>query len=211
MANIYHQRMIEKRKKNNLCRDCGKPLDRVGARCIECNNKKNAYQNETRRYYQSLGFCPRCKIGKLYGDEKMCIECSRRIQENVLKSRDRLEYNKKHAEWSRRTHKQMVEQGICYRCRKRKSDLGYTTCGICRTKLREYKREINYKCRKIEQGICYYCDKPVKQGYKVCEEHYNVCTNNSRSEKAIQARREISRKYYTNYVKGKEGKNVRTD
>lgn len=206
MANIYHQRMIEKRKKSGLCRDCGKPLDRVGARCIECNNKKNSYQNETRKYYQSLGFCPRCKIEKLYGDEKMCIECSRRIQENVLKSRNRLEYNKNHAEWSRKTHKQMVEQGICYRCRKRKADFGYKTCGICRAKLTEYRREKNYKSTEDRQGMCRYCDEPVKQGYKICEKHYQSVLDKTHSEKAIRARRELSRKYYANYVKGKERK-----
>lgn len=204
MANIYHQRMIEKRKKNNLCIDCGKPLDRDGVRCVECNDKHSKYQNESRRYYQSLGFCPRCKIEKLYGDEKICIKCSGYMQENVLKNRDRLEYNRQHAEWSKRTHKQMIEQGICYRCRKHKADFGYKTCGMCRAKLREYKREKNYKCGKDDQGLCRYCNEPVKKGYKVCEKHYQSNLNKTHSEKAVRARREISREYYNSYIRRKE-------
>lgn len=194
MANIYHQRIIEKRKKNKLCRDCGKPLDRDGVRCIECNDKHNQYQNENRRYYQSLGFCPRCKIEKLYGDEKMCINCSRYMQEINLKNRDRLEYNKQHAEWSRRTHKQMLEKGICYRCRKRKADVGYKTCGICRTKLREKRRVENYKPSRKErykQGLCFFCDNPIKQGYKVCDKHYQDCVDKSHMQKTVQARQEL--------------------
>lgn len=196
MANIYHQRIIEKRKMNKLCRDCGKPLDRDGVRCIECNDKHNQYQNENRRYYQSLGFCPRCKIEKLYGDEKMCINCSRYMQEINLKNRDRLEYNKQHAEWSRRTHKQMIEQGICYRCRKRKSDIGYKTCGICRAKNTNYVRSRNQKPDRRErykQGLCYFCDKPIKQGYKLCEEHYQRNVDNARSQKAKENRINLKR------------------
>ena len=31
---------IQRRKDNNLCLSCGKPLDRKGVNCIDCNNKK---------------------------------------------------------------------------------------------------------------------------------------------------------------------------
>lgn len=211
MANIYHQRMLERRKANKLCRECGKPLDRDGIRCIECNNKHNLNKTKDRIFYQSIGICPRCRAEKIYGEEKVCIECKHKLTQEVLATRNKETYNKNHAEWSRKTHKLMVEQGICYRCRKRKADFGYKTCGICRTKLREYRREKDYKCRRNEQGLCYYCNEPVKQGYKICEKHYQSNLYKTHSEKAVQARRGLSREYYANYIKGKEEKNVRTD
>jgi len=115
------------------------------------------------------------------------------MQENNMK-KDRLERNKQHAEWSKRTHKQMLEQGICYRCRKRKADVGYKTCGICRTKLREKRRVENYKPSRKErykQGLCFFCDNPIKQGYKVCDKHYQDCVDKSHMQKTVQARQEL--------------------
>ena len=112
MANIYHQRIIEKRKMNKLCRDCGKPLDRNGIRCTQCNDKHNQYNTETRKFYRSMGVCPRCRKESLYGDEKVCIECSYKLSEEVMRTRNKEKYNQNHAEWSRRTHKEAVENGI---------------------------------------------------------------------------------------------------
>ena len=34
---------IQRRKDNNLCLSCGKPLDRKGVNCIDCNNHCNYY------------------------------------------------------------------------------------------------------------------------------------------------------------------------
>lgn len=194
MANIYHQRKIEKRKMNNLCIDCGKPLDRDGVRCMDCNDKHNLNKTKDRIFYQSIGICPRCRVEKIYGDEKVCIECKHKLTQEVLATRNKENYNKNHAEWSRKTHKLMVEQGICYRCRKRKADLGYKTCGICRAKLKDKRRIENYKPSRKErykQGLCFFCDNPIKQGYKVCDKHYQDCVDKSHMQKAVQARQEL--------------------
>ena len=88
----------------------------------------------------------------------------------------------------------MIERGICTRCRKRKADYGYKTCGICREKIRNYKR-IKYgkpdRSERYEQGLCYFCNSPVKDGYKVCEKHYQMNVENSHSQKANEARKNL--------------------
>ena len=191
--NIYVKRMRDKRKQNNLCIACGKELDREGIYCLSCRNKINADTNETRKWYQDNGICPRCKKNKLFGDEKNCVECTAYGYAYTMPRREenREHYNKVHAEWSKRTHQEMIDKGICTRCRNRKADYGYKTCGICRAEDREYKR-IKYgkpsRTERYAKGLCYFCDKSIKQGYKVCEEHYQRNVANARSKKAKQVR-----------------------
>ena len=75
---------------------------------------------------------------------------------------------------------EMIEKGICTRCRKRSADNSYKTCGICRAKIRESKRKNAKPSRseRFEQGLCYFCDNPIKHGYKVCEFHYEQNVRN---------------------------------
>ena len=194
MTSEAQQRLLNRRKMNGLCIDCNNPLDRNGVRCAECNDKHNQYNNETRKFYRSMGVCPRCRKNSLFGDEKVCIECSWKLSEEVMRTRDKDNYNRNHAEWSRHTHKEAVENGICYRCRKRKADSGYKTCGICRTKHRNYVRNKKQKPDRRErykQGLCYFCDNPIKPGYKLCEVHYQRNVDNARSQKAKEARKTL--------------------
>ena len=127
----------------------------------------------------------------------MCAECSAYAYEITMNSRERLgkeHYNKAHKEWSKRTHHEMIQKGICTRCRKRKADYGYKTCGICREKGREYKR-MKYgkpdRSERYKQGLCYFCDNPIKDGYKVCEKHYKMNVEKANSGKANDARKEL--------------------
>ena len=112
-----------------------------------------------------------------------------------MNKREKEHYNKLHREWSKRTHHESIKNGICTRCRKRNSDDGYKTCGICRAKTREYKRKNvkNIRNERIEHGLCFFCSSPVKKGYKVCDFHYDQNLKNSRSEKAVEARKKLIR------------------
>lgn len=178
------KRMYFRRKENGLCTECGKPRDNIYVMCDACRNKMRVNQNETRKWYQQNGICPRCKKEKLYGDEKQCLECNAKSYEKVVKSRDRDHYNETHREWSKRTHHEAISKGICTRCRKRKADHGYKTCGICRAKDAEKKRLRNVdkitREEKAELGLCYWCMEPVKPGYKTCQRCYDRCVENSR-------------------------------
>ena len=172
---IYQKRLLETRKANGLCIDCGTELDRDGVRCVKCNTKHNEKNNADRKWYIENGICPVCRDNFLFGDEKVCLECGASKYAETMKSRERLgreHYNEVHKEWSKRTHHEMIDRGICTRCRKRKADYGYKTCGVCREKIRNYKR-IKYgksdRSERYKQGLCYFCDNPIKDGYKVCE------------------------------------------
>lgn len=187
------KRFYERRKTNGQCVNCGKEMDRDGALCIDCLSKANYEQRTTRRLYQKHRICPRCRKNDLIGDEKNCLECSAKAYANTMSSRDKEHYNEVHREWSKRTHHEMIELGICTRCRKRSADVGYKTCGICRAKIRESKRKNAKPSRseRFEQGLCYFCDNPIKQGYKVCDFHYEQNVKNSRSQKAVDSRRKL--------------------
>lgn len=171
----------EKRKSENRCVKCGKPLDRQGCRCTECLEKANKYQRDSRKFLQDIGVCPRCGKNKLFGDEKVCPECGAYGYTVAMRSRERLgkeHYNEVHKEWSKSTYQKRKEEGICTRCGKRKADYGLTTCGICREK--DNKTRLKRKPHKpprterYKKGLCYFCDKPIKKGYKVCEEHWKM-------------------------------------
>ena len=196
-TSIYRRRLLENRKANGLCIDCGNALDRDGVRCVKCNEKNNKESKEDRKWYRENGICPRCRKNIILGTENVCPECSAYAYEITMNSRERLgkeHYNKVHKEWSKRTHHEMIQKGICTRCRKRKADYGYKTCGICREKGRKYKR-VKYgkpdRSERYIQGLCYFCDNPIKDGYKVCEKHYNMNVEKSLSQKAKEVRREL--------------------
>ena len=196
-TSIYQRRLLENRKTNGLCIDCGTELDRDGVRCVKCNTKHNEKNNADRKWYIENGICPVCRDNFLFGDEKVCLECGASKYAETMKSRERLgreHYNEVHKEWSKRTHHEMIQKGICTRCRKRKADYGYKTCGICREKGRKYKR-VKYgkpdRSERYKKGLCYFCDNPIKDGYKVCEKHYKMNVEKSLSQKSKEARREL--------------------
>lgn len=200
-TSIYQQRLINKRKEQGLCLNCGKPLDRDGTYCIECRKRITDENNITRHFMQSIGICPRCQKVRLYGDEKVCPECNAYSYAKIMQARateeGRLHYNEIHAKWARNEHQRRIEQGICTRCGKREPDNGFKTCGICRNKDKEYKRGKYGKPDRKErykQGLCYFCDNPIKPGYRTCEKHYQMNLEKSRSKKAKEARQEMKLK-----------------
>lgn len=187
------KRHREKMKKNSLCVNCGKPLDRVGSLCEKCREQHTANSREVREFYKQHGLCPRCGKNKLIGDEKNCLECSAYGYEVTMRSRRSKgveHYNKAHADWARKEHAKRLENGICTRCGKRKADYGYKTCGICREKMRNQKRKKSIGTKRnewVEKGLCYFCGEPVKPGYKVCEKHYQTALESLDNPKCKEA------------------------
>lgn len=193
-TSIYNQRLISKRKEQGLCRNCGKPLDREGTYCIECRKRITDDNTYTRHFLQNIGICPRCQKTKLFGDEKVCPECSAYGYSIAMKSREKLgkeHYNEIHREWSKNEHHKRIELGICTRCGKREPDNGFKTCGICRARDRNRKEKKPDRKERYKLGLCYFCDNPIKDGYKVCEEHYQINVQNSKSAKAKESRRNL--------------------
>ena len=191
-------RYYEKKKNSGLCVQCGKVPPADGKTlCESCLLKLRNYSKDTRKFFKDLGLCPRCGKNKLFGDEKECPECTAKEYEVTMRSRNSLgkdHYNSVHSEWSKNNHRKLIEQGICTRCGKRKADYGYKTCGICRSKIRNYNR-IKYgkpdRSERYKQGLCFFCDNPVKSGYKVCEKHYQMNVEKANTQKAKEARENI--------------------
>lgn len=189
-----------RRKNSGLCIKCGKPAGGNGVRCKKCADEYSKYKREQGRWYQSHGICPRCGKNDLVGDEKKCLECAAKDYESAMASRERLgreHYNKGHAEWVKKTRKEALENGICPICRKREVTPGYKSCAICREKGNARKRsglKIKGREKWIENGLCRNCGKPVKEGYKLCEEHYQKMLYATHHENAVEARKRLSEK-----------------
>lgn len=183
----YKKALIERRKSNGLCIDCGSPLDREGLRCKKCCEKRSKWEREHRQWYLSHKICPRCGKNDLMGDETICPECRAKSVNNSLKNREKDEYNVYQRNWSKSTYQKRKESGICTRCGKRKATQGLTTCAMCRARdneTRRIRKGFSDRSDRSKIGLCYFCDNPVKKGYKVCEKHYQM--NIEKAEKGRQ-------------------------
>ena len=179
-------KQYRRRKAAGLCVECGKPLDRIGAYCVKCCKAHTEDSIQQKHWYADNGICPTCRINKLMGTERHCPECRARESEWKLKKResDRENTNKQHAEWAKTKYAERVEKGICTRCGKRPAKDGTRTCVYCTEKTNAYHRRKRAEKRlnaqeRYEKGICRFCDKPVKEGYKLCEHHYQLNLINS--------------------------------
>ena len=186
-TNKYKKALIERRKSNGLCINCGSPLDREGLRCKKCCEKRSKWEREHRQWYLSHKICPRCGKNDLMGDETICPECRAKSVNNSLKNREKDEYNVYQRNWSKSTYQKRKESGICTRCGKRKATQGLTTCAMCRARdneTRRIRKGFSDRSDRSKIGLCYFCDNPVKKGYKVCEKHYQM--NIEKAEKGRQ-------------------------
>lgn len=143
--------------------------------------------------YIKLGICPSCRKNALFGSERSCLECKAENYERAM-SVDKNHRNEIHKKWSKKTHAEMIKNGICTRCRQRKSDGGFKTCSICRSRTRGYKRmKYGKEDRRLrfEKGLCYFCDNPIEPGYKVCELHHKKNIEYANAENAKEARKDL--------------------
>lgn len=195
------QRFVEKRIANKICVDCGKPNDSENNKyyCKACSEKKRKSNRETYRAYQDNKVCPMCKVNNLVGDEKICIECNLKSAERQEKLRqDNPDYYNDISRISnQKLRTKRKENGLCVGCGNKLSDFRYSNCARCREKNSQKKR-IQYIPKttgRTIQGLCINCEKPVKDGYKVCEYHYQILCDLAHSSKTNNARKENARKY----------------
>lgn len=96
--------------------------------------------------------------------------------------------------WKKR-YEERKTQGLYVRCGK-PAYKGGVFCYEC--KISEKKRDkLRWKKKQLAkppkpEGICHFCDKPVKEGFKVCEEHYKELSN-----RIAEARKKID---YKNHI-----------
>lgn len=81
-------------------------------------------------------------------------------------------------------------QNLCPRCGKQNNDNKYIYCIRCRNKIITKPR--TKKEERIKKGFCIWCDTPVKPGYKICEEHYQMNCEKAKKSDRTYVRNEIN-------------------
>lgn len=192
---LNNVRLRERRLSAHQCLACGKQLeeDYTSIYCEACREKRNKNAREERKWYQGHKICPRCRRIEIGPSESCCPECRAKLCANVMKNRKREQYNEEHAVWSKKAYANCVENGICTRCRKRKADNGYRTCGICREKdgvTRQVRNNAQFNREiKEKQGLCCFCNEKALPGYRVCQFHYDMCIDKLKDPKCVANRK----------------------
>lgn len=134
--------------------------------CEECAKKDNERTKENRKALINIGICPRCGKNKLWGDEKMCLECKEKMYE----------YNKTHRTKSHKNYNKIrKDNGMCIKCGKNAPVPGKTKCALCaqreRTRAREYRMRKGIEVDRWERpayGKCYICGAEITSG-RICK------------------------------------------
>lgn len=201
----YSEKCYRNRRENGLCPRCGKTLDRKGYFCSSCLDKSNQYCRETRGFYRKIGICPVCRKESLFGEERQCIECREKAyaRRNPYTEEQRERYNSRVRSRQKSLYHERAENGICTRCGKRKADSGRKKCGACREKENQRRRKYTADAKKERylNGLCFFCDNKVKEGYKVCEEHYQKSLENLRSDKMNRYREKIKKEEHNIFLR----------
>ena len=191
-----NKQRYDERKEKGLCVNCGavndnKPL----VYCKSCSEKRHKQAAERKAYYEHNDRCNVCGAERMIGS-KMCYRCWETNYNAKQRSRskpktaeekeaERLKVNARNRE---RKHK-ALENGICFYCLKNKAIEGRRECIECLAKQRKEsaqkarenkgKRD-SLRAYRLENHLCTKCGEPAKDGYKVCERHYQVCCDNSK-------------------------------
>lgn len=190
MGTMYHKYITA-----GKCGQCGKENDRKDRKtCSECGKKNSDYQNETKRFMLEIGICPICKKYRILGGERSCPECRAKEAEykTKLRERDREKYNNYMKSYQKAQYQERKNKGICTRCGKRKVTSG-SRCDYCKAKTQTGILVTENGKERVKNGLCYWCGEKQKQGYKVCEKHYQMNLEKARNKKAEEARKQIAK------------------
>ena len=94
--------------------------------------------------------------------------------------------------YNRERKQKALENGICYYCLKNKAIEGRRECLECVTKRKKESEQKaqerratreNLRSYRLENHLCTKCGEPAKDGYKVCERHYQISIDNQKKAK----------------------------
>lgn len=174
-----NQEMYAKRRKEKLCLWCGKPLDREGSLCIECNEKNKERSKANKDYYLKMGICPYCRKRKITSGYKSCFPCREQIslkrkQESADPERKGLLLQRE-----KEKRKERLKNGLCTKCGKNKPENGYRTCAECRRKVKKYRKtyitkyQLPDRALWKDQGRCSRCGAEEQyEGFTLCKKCY---------------------------------------
>ena len=171
--------MYAKRREEKLCLWCGKPLDRDGVLCVECNQKNKERSRLNREYYLQIGVCPYCRKRKITHGYKTCLPCREKI--SLRHKIQLLDMDKKERilKKERDERKKRLEEGICTKCGKSEAETGYHTCAECRRKAKKYRKtyitkyQLSDRALWKDQGRCSRCGAEEQyEGFSLCRKCY---------------------------------------
>lgn len=184
---------------------------------IEDNRKYHReYMRERRAWLKSLHLCSECGQEDAFtmNGRALCADCA---EKNNASCRKNYDAEKKRIYYKRR-REQCVNDGICTRCKTRKSAEGRKSCPICAARYRaawNKKQDIGGRIRRGERfkyGLCYKCggklDGQIKtdgSASRLCSSCYNASVStlpkikilyapSSNSEAALQCWEKVLKK-----------------
>ena len=188
-------------KEQGLCVQCAKPVEVQGeAICKSCKATRKGYNQvmtasersmERYNFYKEKGICTSCGSEPVKEGKTLCWRCAANKNDALrLKYTGRIA-SEEEKEKRREEYNYYKEHGLCPRCHKEKPADGFVHCAACRALLKrkaQDKRNETTIERSMRSGfkVCYVCEKPVKEGYRLCEECYQ------RSLKSLEKAREAS-------------------
>lgn len=175
-----------RRKSQNLCTRCGKPLDRDGQYCKSCCENVRIEARENRIFRASHHLCTQCGKYAVPESEKICPECRAK---NNNRRRMRSEKSKENFRTQqKKLYDQRSKDGICVRCGKRKVAMGRKRCGICLQKDAQMHRNLramngdDLRRQWVEQGFCYHCGGEIEdKSMKSCNACREKCAPKNQS------------------------------
>lgn len=169
-----HKTRYQALKEKGICVYCKTaPAEDGKTTCRICREKQRLQTAEKRRALKKMGFCPECGSNRIYGDETICPECAaKKYADNRKRRLGKTEEEKaKERENAKEKRLQLIEKGICVKCRKRKAEKNKTRCQICNIQERNRARSYRGCIARSERpayGMCYFCGESIDTG-SICE------------------------------------------
>lgn len=189
------RRRKSERKEKGLCVLCGKENDNKPVTyCKSCAAKRSEQAAARKAYYERNNRCKICGGEKMI-NSKFCFHCwetkydARERQKERMTEEEKEEKRLRDNARNRKRKKKALENGICYYCLQNKAIEGRRECIECLAKIRKesaqkaQERKIireNLRAYRLKNHLCTKCGEPAKEGYKVCERHYQVCFDNQK-------------------------------
>lgn len=200
MGTVFKDRVAK-----GLCGYCGKENDNLPLKyCKACAEKRSQQYKERKEYYERHGWCNVCGSPEKMENGKMCYRCWETAYNARQKRKKPMTDEERQKVYQRNTEKRrkQLENGLCWYCGKRKVLDGRRECIDCYTK-RKRRAVLIYaetkaknaaiREERLKNHLCTKCGEPAKDGYKVCERHYQVRIENQK--KAKEAVRKVLDKW----------------
>ncbi len=152
-AKIIHKRFRNRRRKNNICLQCGDPLDDKCSVCSKCRKKINGQRRLRRKKRIVNGQCSSCTNVAVKG-KRHCARC--------IKNRSMCK---------KKMRKCRKEQGLCILCGQINNN-SKNTCNNCLLSLRD--RVGKLRKSRIKKGLCRECGAKAFKSSVYCLKHLLV-------------------------------------